>query len=188
MATGFKGFERRMVTAPGRETGRIVEVEVLTSVLALLSFRSGLEASLTTSWDVWRTGQPNIEIHGTLGSLSLPHPNYHGGPLRLAVPGGAWEEVPLEAFPMARSNWPAAVPEHCNYRGIGIAEMIDAVAGDRAHRLSADLGAHVVEAADAIIASAGSRLAVALALRPERPEPFSAQQCRALLRSSDEDR
>ena len=66
-------------------------------------------------------------------------------------------------------------------REIGIAEMIDAVADDRAHRLSADLGAHVVEAAVRRHRVGRQPDAVALASAPERPEPFSVQECRALL-------
>ena len=84
------------------------------------------------SWDVWRTAQPDLEIHGTEGSLSLPHPNWHGGPLKYARPGGDWEDVSLDGEPMARPNWPPHNPERANYRGIGIAEMIDAMESGRA--------------------------------------------------------
>ena len=82
-ATGFRGFDTRTFTAEGPQKGLTVPVEVMTSVLALATFRSGVQATLTTSWDVWQNSQPDLEIHGTLGSLSLPHPNWHGGPLQI---------------------------------------------------------------------------------------------------------
>ncbi|MBZ9938559.1 Gfo/Idh/MocA family oxidoreductase [Mesorhizobium sp. BR1-1-16] len=186
-ATGFKGFETRTVTAPGREKGNTVPVEVLTSVLALLNFRSGVQASLSASWDVWRTSLPHIEIHGTEGSLSLPHPNFHGGPLRYARPGGDWEDVSLDDAPLARPNWPVGQPQHANYRGIGLAETIDAIDAHRPHRLSAEFGAHVVEAADAIILSATSGKSVDLVIQPERPEPLGTSETAALMRPSPKD-
>ena len=37
----------------------------MTSVLALATFRSGAQAALMASWDVWKNTQPDIEIHGT---------------------------------------------------------------------------------------------------------------------------
>ncbi len=184
-ADGFKGFEKRMVTAPGPEQGLEAPVHVLTSVLALLSFRSGVEATLVASWDVWGTSQPAIEIHGTEGSLSLPHPNFHGGPLRFVVGGRGWEEAPLDGAPLAVPNWPFERPEHCNYRGIGLAEMADAIAAGRPHRASAELGAHVVEAADAIIASALSGKTMELQMTLERPKPFESFEAGALLSQID---
>ncbi|MDR3483456.1 MAG: Gfo/Idh/MocA family oxidoreductase [Bradyrhizobium sp.] len=186
-ATGFKGFATRTFTAEGPEKGLTVPVEVMTSVLALATFRSGVQAALTASWDVWQTSQPDLEIHGTLGSLSLPHPNWHGGPLKYARPGGGWEDIPLGDEPLAQLNWPPAAPERANYRGIGLAEMIDAIDVGRPHRTSAQLALHIVEAADAIVASAGSGGAVhLLSLQPQRPEPFSSADAAGLLQKPSE--
>jgi predicted dehydrogenase len=180
-ATGFRGFDTRTFTAHGPEKGLTVPVEVTTSVLALLSFRSGVEAVLTVSWDVWKSGQPDLEIYGTLGSLSLPHPNWHGGPLRFAAAGGGWEDIRIEESPLDRPNWPPAAPSSANYRGIGIAEMIDAMKRGEPHRTAADLAVHVVEAADAIVASARSGEPVSLALQPLRPAPFLPADAARLL-------
>ena len=147
-----------------------------------LTFRSGVEAVLTVSWDVWKNGQPDLEIHGTLGSLSLPHPNWHGGPLMFAAARGAWEDVPLDDNPLAQPNWPPEAPARANYRGIGIAEMIDAMERGEPHRTATDLALHVVEAADAIVASARSGETVALALQPIQPAPFGPGDAARLLR------
>jgi predicted dehydrogenase len=180
-ASALKGFETRTFTAEGREKGLTVQVEVPTTNLALARFRSGAQASLMASWDVWRTGQPDLEIHGTEGSLSLPHPNWHGGPLRYSRAGAAWEEVPLEAEPMARPNWPPDNPLRANYRGIGIAEMIDAIHEGRPHRLPPDLATHVVECADAMVESAVHRKPIALYGMPQTPAHFTAADARRLL-------
>ena len=183
-ATGFRGFDTRTFTAEGPQKGLTVPVEVMTSVLALATFRSGVQATLTTSWDVWRTSQPDLEIHGTLGSLSLPHPNWHGGPLKFARPRGEWETVALDGNPLDRPNWPTEQPLACNYRGLGVAEMIDALERGEPHRTPADLAAHVVEVADAIVASAQSGAPVSLELTPPRPAPFGPADVARLLKDS----
>ena len=181
-AGGFRGFETRTFTAEGSQKGMTVPVEVLTSVLALATFRSGVEAALMTSWDVWKNNQPDLEIHGTTGSLSLPHPNWHGGPLKYARARGSWEVVPLDDNPLAQPNWPPEKPLASNYRGIGIAEMIDAMEHGQPHRVSADLATHVVEAADAIISSAEGGEPVALSTAPRRPPIFEPADAARLLR------
>jgi predicted dehydrogenase len=183
-ATGFRGFATRTFTAEGPQKGLTVPVEVMTSVLALATFRSGVQATLTTSWDVWRNSQPDLEIHGTLGSLSLPHPNWHGGPLKFARPRSRWETVPLDNKLLDTPNWPPEQPLQCNYRGIGVAEMIDAMERGQPHRTAADLAAHVVEAADAIVASAGAGAPISLKLTPQRPAPFGAADVARLLKDS----
>ena len=186
-ASGFRGFETRTFTAEGPQKGLTVPVEVMTSVLALATFRSGAHAALMTSWDVWKNSQPDLEIHGTLGSLSLPHPNWHGGPLRFAPARGDWQVVPLDGDPLTRPNWPPEKPLHANYRGIGIAEMVDALERDHSHRTSAELATHVVEAADALVASAHAGTPVSLALMPRRPPPFGAADVARLLKDPETD-
>jgi predicted dehydrogenase len=137
-----------------------------------------------TSWDCWKTAQPDLEIHGTEGSLSLPHPNWHGGPLKYARPRGEWEIVPLDDEPMARPNWPPENPQQSNYRGIGVAEMIDAMERGAEHRTPADLAAHVVEAADAIVTSARTAATVLLKLSPPRPAPIGRTDVARLLNAA----
>ncbi len=186
-ATGFRGFDTRTFTAEGPQKGLTVPVEVLTSALGLATFRSGVQAVLMTSWDVWKNTQPDLEIHGTRGSLSLPHPNWHGGPLKIARQRGDWESVPLDDDLLARPNWPPEQPRDSNYRGIGIAEMIDAMERGQPHRTPADLAAHVVEAADAIIASARTGAPVSLTLLPQRPAPLSPADVARLVKDLETD-
>jgi predicted dehydrogenase len=187
-ASGFRGFETRTFTAEGPHKGRTVPVEVMTSVLALATFRSGVQAALGTSWDVWKNTQPDLEIHGTLGSLSLPHPNWHGGPLKYARAREDWQVVSLDDNPLARLNWPPEKPLSSNYRGIGIAEMIEAMDRGRPHRTSAELATHVVEAADAIVESARIGTPVNMSMTPPRPAPFGPADVARLLKGSETDR
>ena len=157
-----------------------VPVEALTSIFALATFPQWCRGFADDELGLLeKLDSLILKIHGgTEGSLSLPHPNWHGGPLKYAKPNGDWEVVPLDEEPLARLNWPPENPQHSNYRGIGIAEMIDAMGREVPHRTPSDLGAHVVEVADAIVASASTGATVSLKLNPPRPAPISGTESR----------
>jgi predicted dehydrogenase len=159
----------------------IIPVETLTTVFALRRFRSGVEATLSASWDVWKASQPAIEIHGTKGSSQLPHPAWRHGPLRFAGPGGDWQAVAVDDNALTEANWPPDTPSSSNYRGIGLAEMIDAMETGCPHRTPADLATHVVEVADAIIASTTTDTVVSVTSAPQRPAPLDARDISRLI-------
>jgi predicted dehydrogenase len=111
-------------------------VEVPTHVAGVLDFQSGAIGTIITSFDV-PGGQslPNIEIYGSKGTLSVPDPNGFGGVVKLRNNGSSeWKEIPLtHGF-------------QGNCRGIGAADMAQAILQGRKHRASGALGYHVLEA------------------------------------------
>ena len=112
--------------------GQMIQVETPTHVAGVLDFESGPIATLITSFDVWASAVPRIEIYGTEGTLGVPDPNIFGGPVRLRRAGSAdWSEIPL--------THPADVN-----RGIGVADMAYGLLYDRPHRASGDLAYHVL--------------------------------------------
>ena len=73
-------------------------------------------------------------MYGTEGSLLVPDPNGFGGTPMLAKKGsGEWTAVELTHGFTA------------NARGIGVTDMVAALAGSRAHRASGDLALHVLD-------------------------------------------
>lgn len=131
-------FPERTITSDPKRI-RTVKVEVPTHVAGVLEFASGAVGTIVTSFDVWGARLPPIEIYGTEGSLAVPDPNSFGGPVRLLKRGSKeWDEVPL-AFGYAE-----------NSRGIGLADMADAVAKDRPHRASGELMYHVLDVMEGI--------------------------------------
>ena len=76
-------------------SGEIVDVEVSTSYYGVLEFRSGVVASLMTSFDIYGARLPIIEIYGSKGTLRVPDPNCFGGPVILHTPEGGDVEIPL---------------------------------------------------------------------------------------------
>jgi predicted dehydrogenase len=114
--------------------GQSIEVEVPTHVAGVLDFEGGAIATLVTSFDVWFANVPRIEIYGTEGSLVVPDPNTFGGPILLRKKGeGEWSDVPLSH----------GFAENC--RGLGVADMADAIQSDRPHRASGEMAYHVLD-------------------------------------------
>jgi predicted dehydrogenase len=180
-ATGRAGTKTRTVTAEGPMRGRRIKVEVLTTVNALLSFASGAEVVFMASWDVWRHSQPPLELHGTKASLRLPDPNFFGGPIDIAERGGEWSEMRAAEDVFGRPNWPPDNPMVANYRGLGLAEMIAAIAHRREPRASGAVALHVLDVMASILASAETGKRVQIASTCRRPPPLREEEALALL-------
>ena len=88
------GFAERTITSAPL-SGQTVEVEVPTHVAGVLDFQNGAIGTIVTSFDVWASRAPRIEIYGTEGTLSVPDPNNFGGPVVLQRGRDEWREVSL---------------------------------------------------------------------------------------------
>ena len=129
-----KTFDTRLITSEPLN-GTVIDVETTTHLTGNLLFDNGAVGTITTSFDVWKSDQPRIEIHGSLGSLSCPDPNTFGGPVKLFRQGSEeWIDLPLFSHPYAE-----------NSRGLGLADMASAIEKDRPHRASGALAAHVLD-------------------------------------------
>jgi predicted dehydrogenase len=126
-------FPERTVGS-GSKRGSKITVRTPTHIAGLLDFASGPVGTILTSFDVWGSSLPHIEIYGSEGTLSVPDPNTFGGPVRLwRARAETWEEVPL-------------VPGFTgNTRSLGVADMAYAMQTDRPHRASGLMGYHVLD-------------------------------------------
>ena len=62
----------------------------------ILDFAGGAVGTITTSFDVWGSRAPCIEIFGTEGTLSVPDPNGFGGvPQLRRMDAEGWSDLPL---------------------------------------------------------------------------------------------
>ena len=149
-------FEERIATSQ-EHFGRRLPVEVPTHVAGVLDFAAGPVASLITSFDVWSSNLPRIEVYGSEGSLSVPDPNIFGGVVQVRRAGSDhWSEVPLTHGVGMR-------------RGIGVAEMARAISADRPQRASGDIAFHVLDIMQAIIESSSTGQHVVLQSSCDRP-------------------
>lgn len=126
-------FPERVITSE-RKHGQVIRVATPTHIAGILDFESGAVGTLITSFDVWHSELPRIEIYGTEGTLSVPDPNIFGGPVRIRRHDASqWETVSLShGF---TENW----------RGLGVADMVKAIETERPHRANGDVALHVLE-------------------------------------------
>lgn len=126
-------FPERTITSQPKY-GTKVQVEVPTHVAGLLEFANGAIGTIITTFDVWASELPRIEIYGTAGSLSVPDPNGFGGPVRIRRAGAKeWSDVPLTH----------GFAQNC--RGIGVADMAYALRSGRPHRANGEMAYHVLD-------------------------------------------
>jgi predicted dehydrogenase len=149
----------------GPRVGERFKVEVLTFVGALLLFESGAAVHLGMSYDIAAHDHKPIEIYGTEGCVQVPDPNTFGGNVRFARLGEWWKDIP-HTYGYGERDW----------RGIGLAEMVESLRQGVPHRTPAAVAFHVLEVMEAItsVAIAGgerkieSRCERPRALKPRR--------------------
>jgi predicted dehydrogenase len=128
-----RGLGSERAIAAGPRAGSTLISEVPTTVIGALTFESGVVSGLFASFDSAGSLAPHIEIHGTAGSIALGDANLFAGEIRYRRLGSeTWEDVPL--------RFDATMG-----RGVGLAEMVDAIRSDRAHLASGDLAFHVLD-------------------------------------------
>jgi predicted dehydrogenase len=131
-------FPERTITSQPRY-GDKIKVNTPTHITGILDFASGAIGTITTSFDVWATQLPHLEIYGTEGSLSVPDPNTFGGPVLIRKAGQSeWQAVPL-SHGYTQNN-----------RGIGVADMAYALRSGRQHRANGEMAYHVLDIMHAI--------------------------------------
>ena len=137
-----KSFEKRKITST-KKYGQTIDVEIPTHLISLLEFEQGAIGQITTSFDVWGTQLPFIEVYGTKGSLSVPDPNQFSGKIKLCTKNDSeFKEIPtLYNFTD-------------NSRGLGVFNMVSAINGEGKHETSGHLAYHILEIIESIHISA----------------------------------
>jgi len=131
--------ERQIHTGP--RAGETFPVEVPSSVQVVSTFEGGQHGTHLLSFDSALERHGVVEIHGTEGSIVLPDPNRFDGRTAYVKPLGVfrdgmktdqeWIEVEQQGTVVGR--------------GLGVLDMIRAIAEDRPHVATGDLGFHVLD-------------------------------------------
>ncbi len=166
----------------GARSGEEIPVNTPTNIHALLEFENGAIVTLGASWDVWANSHPNIELYGSGGTLQVPDPNFFGGELLVT-------EKDRKLNPAAPFEHPFSVPNEAhgdvvqaNYRTAGLADMVQAIAQNRAHRCNLDLAIHAVDVMTSVLAAGETRAWVETTTTCERPQPLTAEEAQDMLR------
>ncbi len=155
-------FQERLITSQPL-FGTKLHVNTPTHVAGIMEFASGAVGTMITSFDVWASQLPRIEIYGTEGTLSVPDPNTFGGPVRIRRAGASeWSEIPLtHAYAT-------------NSRGVGVADMAYALRSGRPHRANGELAYHVLDIMQAFYDASqeGRHIELSSACRHPAPLPL----------------
>ncbi|MFN8472951.1 MAG: Gfo/Idh/MocA family oxidoreductase [Anaerolineae bacterium] len=135
-------FPERVITSQPH-VGEVIRVKTPTHVVANIDMAGGALATMITSFDVWGSQVPRIEIYGSEATLGVPDPNTFGGPVLLRKAGEkTFSELPL------------TYGYTVNSRGLGVADMADAIRSGRPARASGDLTFHVLDTMQTILDAA----------------------------------
>lgn len=139
-ALGRKKAEERVIHS-GPDAGTTFPVEVPTSLQVLTSFAAGQQASSLLSFDSALERHGIFEVHGSEGSLVIPDPNQFEGrsafvTARTSLSDGDWGE----------QEWTEVEQKGTVVgRGLGLLDMVRAIAEDRPHVATGELGLHVLD-------------------------------------------
>lgn len=164
-ATKLTYPEREITSQPN--SGEKINVQVPTHVAGVIEFASGVLGAITTSFEVWASEIPAIEIYGTEGTLSIPNPSFFVGPIRLKrAHTQEWQAVAL-------------LPRHhVDGRGLGIVDMAHALRNGRPQRASGELAYHVLDVMHAFHEAALEGKHIEIASSCERPASLILEELR----------
>jgi predicted dehydrogenase len=156
-------FEERTITSE-KKHGQKIPVETPTHLAGTMLFENGAIGTIVTSFDVFKTTHPRIEIHGTEGSLIVPDPNTFTGEVLLSVGRKSdWESIEIQPETYAP-----------NSRGIGLADLALAIRDGRVPRASGELAAHVLDVMLAFERSSSNKAHIEITQFGVQPEPLPA--------------
>jgi predicted dehydrogenase len=139
-AVGMRAREEREIHT-GPSAGTRFPVEVPTTVQIVTAFEAGQQAQSVLSFDSALERHGVFEVHGTEGSLVIPDPNRFEGrsayvrPLGVVRDGMSFEQewIELEQQGVVVG------------RGLGLLDMVRAIAEGRPHVATGELGYHVLD-------------------------------------------
>jgi predicted dehydrogenase len=144
-----------------RLDGKTFTPEAADFVVATLELADDVVVRLTSTFYVGASMQRGIEFHGDEGSLYMPTWGEADSRIEVMPRGGEYELVPHLREPYHGIDWTRA-----------LVDMRDALEENRAHRMSAEHAAHVVEILCAVGESAAQGTPVELHSDFPRPEPM----------------
>ena len=170
----------RIITSKPR-SGEKIKVETPTTLMGTLEFQNNAKIQFFCSWDVWKHKHSTIELYGLDGSMIIPDPNFFSGDILVSKKEEDWQKINndkmLLGVPNKADNDGTTI---ANYRGIGLADMIDAIKNKRQARCSLDLAIHVLEIMEGILTSSKNRQMYNLTTQPTQPKFLSEEEIKYL--------
>jgi predicted dehydrogenase len=161
--------ERTIEIGPRR--GEPFVAETPTHTTAVLELAGGATATLLATFEAPHHYSSTFLVLGSEGTLSIPDPNMFDETLRARIGRTGWQDVPHRS----RGNR--------EVRGIGLDDLVDAIANGREPRASGRLALHVIDVARSILTAAESGRTVELGTTVPLPEPLPVADAAAVPRA-----
>ena len=181
-------YEKRVIGSGDRKDQEI-NVDIPTSIISHLEFKSGALIDTFFSFDIWKHNKSHIELYGDKGSINVPDPNMFGGQLLMCTAKGEeWESISTSHMNLGKHNIEKnhervnENPIIANYRGIGVSEMINSIEKGKKNRCSGELSLHVLDIMDSILGSGKNNKKISLRSECKKPEYFSEEENKKLLK------
>ena len=171
--------EERTITSEPRN-GEKIKVETPTTFLGVLNFVNKAKVQLFVSWDVWKHAHTTIELYGLDGSMVIPDPNFFGGKLKISAKDSDWELIDVNNMTLGVPNKEDGDGLVANYRGIGLADMVNSIKERKKARCSIDLTLHVLEVMEGILISSEKSSIYTITTSCEKPEYLSEEEIKDL--------
>ncbi len=143
--------------------GQPIVFETETQMYGMLEMASGITGTLHLDGESIIHDEGSTTLYGTKGILRLPCPNFFGGDVKFLNQGTDYRTAcSVEVLPLA-------FPYPDDTRGVGPAEMAQAIREGRPNRASKELAFHVEEVIDAFYRSSDSGCLVEIASAFEIP-------------------
>ncbi|MCK0472234.1 Gfo/Idh/MocA family protein [Halalkalibacter sp. APA_J-10(15)] len=144
------------------KAGEKVTVMTPTHLSGVIDFASGAMATLTTSFDAFGGSTlPPIEIYGSEGTMLVPDPNTFSGVVKVR------KRDEQDFKEIAHTHQLVE-----NSRGIGVADMANAILTGQPHRASGELAYHVLEAMHGFHISSENETHYKMKSTCKKPKPF----------------
>lgn len=135
---------RTVILPDSPEYGQTISTPNESEVSAILRLKNGISGTFHMDTESNTYNESAFVIYGTRGILYLPNPNEFGGSVKFAPDTMDWDK------PAVLVNVPLEFPYADNARGIGPAEMAEAIREKRKNRASKEMAYHVLEVLTAI--------------------------------------
>ena len=172
--TGRPYPTHRNILPESPDFGKMMDTPNESQVSALLRLRSGVTGTLHIDADSAAQDQAYFTICGTKGILYLTDPNGFCGEIRFLP------SMPKDFGHTEFTVLPQQTPKMENMRGIGPAEMADAILTGRKNRANKEMAYHVLEVLTAMLRGGEEGKFVDIVSTCERPEPMQKSSSRAI--------
>lgn len=147
--------------------GKVMDTPNESQVSAVLRMKSGVAGTFMVNSDSVRADQAFFAIYGTKGILYLTDPNQFGGDVMLLR-----EQEDLQK-PLIREKLEPVNPYFEESRGLGAADLAEAVRTGSRARTDAEMAVHVLDVLCAMLESGETGRCVTVESHCERPRPLT---------------